>query len=291
MRPAERPRVIIRHCDTYDAERIRKIVREGMEELGLRPHGRTLVKPNLVASGPLFEHAFTRPEFTEGVLLALRDRDDGKMGELAVGERCGITVPTRQAYDGANYNPMLKRVGVKQYFFEEEQQLEIRYSHEKRLRDYVFTPEPIAKADFFVNCPKFKAHPWTTVTFSIKAYIGIQDDRHRLIDHDHRLDEKIADLQYIIQPELICIDAIIAGEGRMLTPIPRKMNLIIMGNNQVAFDAVCCQIIGLDPNEVDHIRLAAERGFGPTDLSKIEITGDVTLEKAQERAKGFKVGL
>jgi hypothetical protein len=27
------------------------------------------VKPNLVASGPFFPHAFTRPEFAEGVLL------------------------------------------------------------------------------------------------------------------------------------------------------------------------------------------------------------------------------
>ena len=50
--------------------------------------------------------------------------------------------------------------------------------------------------------PKFKSHPWTTVTFSIKNYIGIQDDRHRLIDHDHRLNEKVADLQHIIQPQL-----------------------------------------------------------------------------------------
>ena len=42
--------------------------------------------------------------------------------------------------------------------------------------------------------PKFKAHPWTTVTFSMKNYIGIQDDRHRLIDHDQKLNEKVADL-------------------------------------------------------------------------------------------------
>ena len=78
--------------------------------------------------------------------------------------------------------------------------------------DYVFTPEPVAKADFFVNVPKLKAHPWTTVTFGNKNYIGIQDDRHRLIDHDHSLNEKIADLQYIIQPQLLVIDAITAGE-------------------------------------------------------------------------------
>ncbi|MBK7579011.1 MAG: DUF362 domain-containing protein [Myxococcales bacterium] len=291
MRPAPRPKVILRHCDSYDPERIRRIVREGMEELGLRPHGRTLLKPNLVASGPLFEHAHTRHEFVEGVLLALRDRDAGQMKELAVGERCGITVPSRQAFEGAGFLSMLKRVGVKPYFFEEEQQVEIPYKHPRRLRDYVFTPEPIALADFFVNCPKFKAHPWTTVTFSIKAYIGIQDDRHRLIDHDHRLNEKIADLQHIIQPELICIDAIIAGEGRMLTPIPRDLNLIIMGNNQVAFDSVCCQIIGVDPTTVDHIRLTSEAGFGPMALEAIELSGDVTLEAARERASGFKVGL
>jgi uncharacterized protein (DUF362 family) len=291
MRPPPHPRVIIRHCDSYDAEKIRRIIREGLEELDLRPHGHTLVKPNIVASGPLFQHAHTRVEFAEGVLMALKDRDDGRVRELAIGERCGITVPTRVAFDGADYNPMIKRQGVKQYFFEEEQQVEIPYTHPGRLRDYVFTPQPIARADFFVNCPKFKAHPWTTVTFSIKNYIGIQDDRHRLIDHDHRLNEKIADLQYIVQPQFIAIDAITAGEGRMLTPIPRDLNLIIMGDNQVAFDSVCCAIIGVDPKTVDHIRFTSERGFGPMDLDQITISGDVTLEQAKQRADGFKVGL
>ena len=283
--------MILRHCDAYDVERIRKIVREGMEELGLRPHGRTLVKPNVVASGPLFENAYTRPEFVEGVVRALRDRDEGRTEEIAVGERCGITVPTRAAFEGAGYDEMFERAQVKRYCFEEEPQVEIRYTHPERLRDYVFTPEPVAKADFFVNCPKLKAHPWTTVTFSMKNYIGIQDDRHRLIDHDHRLDEKIADLQYIVQPQLICIDAIVAGEGRMLTPIPRKLNLIVIGDNQLAFDAVCCAIIGVDPREVKHLRLAHERGFGPIALDQIQISGDVTLDEAKERAKGFKVGL
>ena len=286
------PRVIIRHCDAYDVDRIRAIVRDGLRELGLVPKGRTLVKPNLVAAGEQFPHAFTRPEFGEGVLRALQDVGSGSMTELAVGERCGITIPTRLAFDQSGWDGVVSRVkGVKRYLFEEQPQVEIRYTHPKRLRDYVFTPEPIAKADFFVNCPKFKAHPWTTVTFSMKNYIGIQDDRHRLIDHDHRLNEKIADLQYIIQPQFICIDGIVAGEGRMLTPKPFDLKLIVMGNNQVAFDSVCCAIIGVDPNTVDHIRLAAERGFGTTDLSKIAVSGDVTLDQAKARAKGFEVGL
>jgi uncharacterized protein (DUF362 family) len=287
MKIAAAPKVLLRRCPTYDVDRIRTLVREALIELDLRPHGRTLVKPNVVASGAPFPHAFTRPEFIEGVLGALRDRDDGHMRELAVGERCGITIPTRGAFDGAGYYPMFKRAGVKHYHFEEEPQVEIPYTHPGRLRDYVFTPEPVAKADFFVNCPKFKSHPWTTVTFSMKNYIGIQDDRHRLIDHDHRLNEKIADLQYILQPQFIAIDAITAGEGRMLTPMPFDLGLVVMGNSQVAFDAVCCHIIGVDPRSVDHIRLAEDRGFGTTDLSRIELGGDVTLEEAKATAAGL----
>ncbi|MBI5512300.1 MAG: DUF362 domain-containing protein [Deltaproteobacteria bacterium] len=291
MRPVQRPTVILRDCPTYDPNRIRTIVREGLERLNLRPEGRTLVKPNLVAAGPLFQHAYTRPEFMEGVLLALQDRQQGKLTELAVGERCGITVPTRLVFEQSGYDAMLARLGVKRYCFEEEQQVEIPLTHEGRLRDYLFTPEPVARADFFVNCPKFKAHPWTTVTFSMKNYIGIQDDRHRLIDHDHRLNEKVADLQYIVQPRFIAVDAITAGEGRMLTPVPFPLGMVIMGDNQVAVDSVGCHLIGLDPASVEHIRLASERGFGPMDLGCITIEGDLTLDQARERARGFKVGL
>jgi len=213
------------------------------------------------------------------------------MSEIAVGERCGITVPTRFVFKESGFDDVLKRTGAKRYCFEEVPQVEVRYTHEGRLRDYVFTPEPVAKADFFVNCPKFKAHPWTTVTFSMKNYIGIQDDRHRMIDHDHALNRKVADLQYIIQPQLVVIDCIIAGEGRMLTPIPRSMNLIIIGNNQLAIDSVGCQILGLDPLSVDHLRLAYERGFGPVKMNEIAIKGDVTLDDVKARAKGFQVGL
>jgi len=292
MKPTTAPKVILRHCAEYDWKVIRRIVREGLEELGLRPSGKTLVKPNLVAAGKLFPHAHTRPEVGEGVLWALKDAGGDAITELAVGERCGITIPTRLAMEQSGWTDMLGRVpGVKRYLFEEEKQVEIRYTHEGRLRDYVFTPRPVAEADFFVNCPKFKAHPWTTVTFGNKNYIGIQDDRHRLIDHDHRLNEKIADLQYIIQPQFLIIDAITAGEGRMLTPKPFPLNLIIMGNNQVAFDAVCCDLIGVRARDVEHIRLAEDRGFGTTDLSKIAVSGDVSLADARARAKGFEVGL
>lgn len=72
MRVPAQPKVILRSCREYDPTRIEHIIREGLDELGLKPSGKTLVKPNLVAAGPLFPYAYTRPEFGEGVLRALR---------------------------------------------------------------------------------------------------------------------------------------------------------------------------------------------------------------------------
>jgi uncharacterized protein (DUF362 family) len=287
-----RHHVILRHCDSYDSERIRTIVREGMEELNLRPRGRTLVKPNLVIAHEMFAHAYTRPEFMDGVLGALRDREEpGELEELAVGERCGITMPTRMAFSEAGYAPVLRKHRARRYLFDEVTQVQIPLRHPDRLRDYVFTPEPVARADFFVNCPKFKAHPWTTVTFGLKNFIGIQDDRHRMIDHDWALNDKIADLQEIVAPQLIAIDAITAGQGRMLTPTPFPLNLVIMGDNQVAIDATCCRLLGVDPLSVDHIAISARRGVGSLAVEDIQVTGDVTPEAARERAEDFQVGL
>ena len=114
MRPTTTPRVIIRHCPRYDAQRIRELVREGIAELRLRPFGRVLVKPNLVAAGQLFPHAYTRPEVVEGVLRALQDTGGDEIDELAVGERSGITIPTRLTMKESGLGETLERLeGVK----------------------------------------------------------------------------------------------------------------------------------------------------------------------------------
>ena len=59
----------------------------------------------------------------------------------------------------------------------------------------------------------------------------------------------------------------------MLTPVPFDLGLVIMGDNQPAFDAVCCAVIGVDPRGVEHIRVAHEQGLGPIDLDDITSLG------------------
>jgi len=280
--------VYIWHVEGYDVARIREVVSRSMREMGLRPRGRVIVKPNAVIAHPdLFPHAFTRAEFLDGVIGALELADAGETVSIAVGERCGITIPTRFAFANAGYPPVLERRAARACYFEEEPQVRVDLDHEGRLRDYLYLPEPLVSSDFVVSCPKFKSHPWTGVTFALKNWIGIQDDAHRLIDHDHALERKIADLHSALSPDFIAIDGIVGGKGRMLTPEPVPLDLVICGRNPVAVDATCCRILGIDPSCVAHVRLSAERGLGPIDERLIELRGDVTLPEARSRTLSY----
>jgi uncharacterized protein (DUF362 family) len=281
-------KVLIMRCNDYDADKIAGIIREGMRELGVTPSGNILLKPNVVLAHPeVFPYAFTRSEFLDGVIAATKDaaRD---VKELSVGERSGITVNTRSNFKHAGYLEVIKKHGIKVHYFDEVQQVPVSIKGAKVLRDQVFVPRPIADCDFLINLPKFKAHPWCRLTLSLKNFIGIQDDRHRLVDHNQFLEHKIADLQSVIQPKFIAIDAITAGQKMMLTPTPFDLGAIVMGTNSCAVDTVGCHMVNVEPKDLIHLKYASERGFGPMSLDSIDVSGDFPLEEIQQKTRNFE---
>ncbi|MCD4715118.1 MAG: hypothetical protein K8R45_00085, partial [Desulfobacterales bacterium] len=86
----DKHKVLIMRCEEYDPDKIAGIIKEGMEELDVRPTGRILLKPNVVIAHPeIFPHAFTRKEFLDGAISATKARPEG-VEEIAVGARSGI---------------------------------------------------------------------------------------------------------------------------------------------------------------------------------------------------------
>jgi len=281
-------RVLIFRCNEYNPDEIAGIIREGMEELDVRPYGKVLLKPNVVIAHPeIFPNAFTRKEFLDGVISATKARA-GEVEEIAVGERSGITIPTRFNFKMAGYPEVINKHQVKTYYFDEVEQVPFALHRKEKLRNNMFFPRPVVEADFLINLPKFKAHPWCRLTLSLKNFIGIQDDRHRLVDHNLFLEHKIADLQEVIQPKFIAIDGIIAGQKMMLTPTPFDMGAIVMGTNSCAVDTVGCHMVHVDPKDLIHLRLTSQRGFGPMNLEEIDVGGNFPLEEVQEKTRGFE---
>ncbi len=87
----------------------------------------------------------------------------------------------------------------------------------------------------------------------------------------------------------IAIDAITAGQKMMLTPTPFSMGAIVMGLNSCAVDTVGCHMVHVEPNDLIHLRFAAERGFGPMSLDEIEVCGDFPLEEVRDRTRTFEL--
>jgi uncharacterized protein (DUF362 family) len=283
-----KPKVIIRRCDRYDPGLIAGIIAEGMAELGVKPRGKVLAKPNVVlAHREVFPYAYTRPEFLEGALMAAKKVGGPEISEVGVGERSGITVPTRFCFDQAGYPAVLRRQGAKVHYFDETPHRRVAVGA-GGLRREIYLPRPVLEADFILNLPKFKAHPWTRMTLSLKNFIGIQDDSHRLLDHNSFLEHKIADINQAARQDFIAIDGIVAGQKMMLTPDPFDLGAIVMGTNPCAVDAVGCAMVRVEPSQLIHLKLAAARGLGPLDLNEIEIGGDFPLEEVQRRTENFQ---
>ena len=77
------------------------------------------------------------------------------------------------------------------------------------------------------------------------------------------------------------------GSWQRLTPETAVATQELLGaDTQMVLD-ICAPL----PSPPEVIRLAHERGFGPIDLADIDVSGDVTLEEAQQLARGFQVGL
>lgn len=148
----------------------------------------------------------------------------------------------------------------------------------------------LAEADSLVFFPKLKTNVLSHgLTGACKlGGIGLLLDEDRMDGHNFHNDRRIADMLEIARPDLVITDGIdVAYGGNQMTESGRRLGIIIVADNPVAHDVVACHVLGLDARAVTHVRLAAERGWGPLDLAAIDLTTEVPLDELRETARGF----
>lgn len=283
---AEKHPVLIRQCEDYEnLEKMRKIVRAGIKTLKVQPRGKVLLKPNLIFAHPRYgRYGFTNPRLVEAVIDVLGEMPE--VTKITIGERTAVTVPTRMSFFEAGYGPLLKKPKVEVCFFDEAEQVMVPVKKGTVHRSLRIA-RALAEADFKLWMPKLKAHVSSKLTCAMKLNIGILDSKDRLNGHDFRLEEKIADLYEIGHPDLVVCDAIYVGQQAELVPKPLPVGIIMMGLKGLAVDVIGAKIIGLDPMEVGHIRIARERGWPPITDDEIALDTEVPWEEILDKTKNF----
>jgi len=157
----------------------------------------------------------------------------------------------------------------------------INLAHEqwvpKKIDGYYFKeieiPKILDDADLLITHPKLKTSSLTKITCSLKNMFGCIRTKRKDIYHKN-IDEVIVDINLALRPDYSIVDAILCHEG-IWGPaygFPKKVGLLIGGNDIVAVDAFCSKIAGFNPFFIGHIRKASRKGLGKMSF---EVHGDI----------------
>lgn len=289
-------KVIIRACETYDKEKILKIIKEGIKKLDLeeKVKGKIVIKPNVVfAHRKVAPSAFTRPEIIDSLITSIKSLKNENLSFVLI-ENSGTGIPTSRMFKRAGYFPLRKaHPELKLSPFEEAVKVRVPLKNGKIHKEIKVQKDLIDK-DFLIYAPKLKTNVLSHgITSALKLNIGILGDKERMKYHHYQLPEKIVDLLEVGYPDLIVTDAVeIAMGGNQMTEHSLNLGAIIISKHPLSHDVVCAHILNLKPEEIPVLREAENRGYGTLDINGIEIDTDIPLKELQEktsfRENGFR---
>ncbi|MCD4689898.1 DUF362 domain-containing protein [bacterium] len=258
--------VVLSEVRDYDLAVLRNRIAGALAELDMSfAAARTaLIKPNIVTGRPPSSGVVTNPAVVEALVMLLRDAG---VGEITIADGPGIGLDPEWVFEKSGYRALADRLGVR---------LETFNGASRRMRPWKFgevgIPEMLEDADIYINVPKMKTHGYTTVTLAIKNHKGMLSQADKKLDHHLGLHDPLAQQAKLRPPDLVVLDGIVGIEGDgPLNGRRVRSRVLAVGTNMLEVDATGARHMGIDPNEITHLRLAAEAGVGTMDP---EIIGD-----------------
>ncbi len=140
-------------------------------------------------------------------------------------------------------------------------------------------------ADYVINMPVLKTHTQAVVSLGIKNLKGVLNiaSRKRCHNADQSIDLNyhLAKLPGMLSPSLTIIDGIYTLErGPLYTGRAHRSNIIIVSKDLISADKVGATILGFAPQTIPYIVLAAKNNGRATDLSDVNIRGEVDIKTA-----------
>ncbi len=133
----------------------------------------------------------------------------------------------------------------------------------------------VLDSNVFINLPVLKHHGGALMTACMKNLMGVVSKRDQQHYHREDLHQCIADFLTFRQPTLNVLDAY----SPMVRNGPRGktaddlvvMRSLLASTDIVAIDAAAARLLGHQPADVRHVRLAAELNVGTLDLNAVDI--------------------
>jgi len=248
------------------------ILKEAVDNSGLRGKRRVLIKPNLSH----FEYitgVVTSPQLTSDLIGLLRDHAE----EVIVAESEGFNYSCKAAFQKTGMEDAVKRAGGTVMNLSEDQVVEVKFPRGPLKR--LFLPKTALEADAVVDLPMMKTHEFMMYSGAIKNLFGCVPSNKRIYLHPY-LPEVLCRLYTLLKPQLTIMDARVGIEGNGPTKgNPVQMGLVLTGNDALATDIVTTQIMKLNWKETYLGYIARQTGLTESDIA----TPDLQVEAVARR--------
>lgn len=240
---------------------------------------KVLIKPNCGRIAKEGSGITTHPQAVAAVIDALYNAG---ASFVAIGEGTILGVDTMEAFEASGISSVAKERNVLLIDLDKRSPVVKQVPNGILLQSLKICRD-IFDFDYLISVPVAKMHMHTLVSLSIKNIKGCLRGREKVRLHQLQyqkgkeyqqktLDIAISDLASILLPHIVVIDGFIGLEG--MGPSagdPIKSDFAIASFNALAADMVCCELMGLDPFEVPHLRLIKDRKiFDSFDFESID---------------------
>lgn len=231
------------------------------------------LKPNFNTGDP--PPGSSDPEFVKAVIELLFEHGASR---VIVGESSMVSLSTRKVFEETGMMQKAREAGAEAVFFDEGKWVEV--STGGKYLKKLSLPETALKADKLVYVCCMKVHKWAKFTLSLKLAVGFMKPSERVALHMRHLEEKIADLNLIVHPNLIIMDGgkCFINGGPACGEV-REPNVILASGDRIAIDVEALKIIESfegtsltdDPWSYIQIRRAVELGLGAKNENEYKI--------------------
>ena len=243
-------RVIIKNTD-YETGLVRPIVHQMLDHIPaarLTAQTRVVVKPNLLAPAKPEKAIATHPLIVRAVVEYLLE----KGARVQVSDSPAVE-SFRKIVRETGYAEALQGLDVVLKPFAESIQVDVGppFGAIEMARDAV-------EADLVINLAKLKTHAQMFLTLGVKNIFGCivglrKPEWHMRAGVDRRYFARLlVQIYEAVAPAYTIVDGILAmeGQGPGRSGSPRKLGLLLGGENAHAVDKTICTILGLDPHEL-----------------------------------------
>jgi uncharacterized protein (DUF362 family) len=269
--PAGKSAVAIIRARSYSDDLVSRML-QGIRECGLDVRGkRVLLKPNLVE----FDAATVVNTDAAVIVAALEVFERLGAREVKIGEGPGHRRDTLDLADDARYRASVPKFDS---IFTDLNRDDVSPVRGFGGESEFYFPNTVLGADLIVSLAKMKTHHWAGATLSMKNFFGVVPGsvygwpKNKL--HYLGISESIVALnRQFASKAFAIVDGIIGMEGNgPIQGTPKPAGVLVMGRDLIAVDSTCARIMGIDPEKMDYLRMAADLGHLHT--SRIEQRGE-----------------